>query len=149
MVMCHNELCLYNSDCKGCTYEDNHPGLALIIGDSGECDCYEDFSKSPEYQNIFFKACRDEDGNRVKRMAAGKIVECNGFTLYYTEKELKPNTYCTEKKSGLCDYYHRFSDPQYTERIKSIIDNLDYGSVDNLPYKYDAALCSEGGNNAG
>lgn len=132
MIICHNDLCIYNSECRGCTYEDCKSGFALIIDDDGCCDCFEDFRETKAYQNPFFKAVQRE-GRRYKVAARGAITEINGFILYYEGKELTPQTYCTEKESGICGKYEFFADTEKTGMIRHTISNLDYGCAADLP----------------
>ena len=132
MIICHNDLCIYNSDCRGCTYEDCKSGFALIIDDDGCCDCFEDFRETKAYQNPFFKAVQRE-GRRYKVAARGAITEINGFIIYYEGKELMSQTYCTEKESGIGARYELFADPLKTNMIRHTISTLDYGCAADLP----------------
>lgn len=132
MIICHSDECIYNSDCQGCTYEDCKSGFALIINEDNCCDCFEDFRDTKAYQNPFFKAIQRE-GRRYKVAARGAITKINGFILYYEDKELKPQTYCTEKETGICAKYEFFADPQKTSVIRHTISTLDFNCVADLP----------------
>lgn len=146
MIMCRNEKCIYNTDCKGCTYEDNKKGIALIIESNGKCDCFEDFHKLPEYQHIYYKAIQ-KNGKHYKLLARGAVTEINGFILYYEDKELMPQTYCTEKVSGVGGEYAMFADPNKTKTIKRSIKSLYFGCVVNLPFYSEMLLQSRGNIN--
>lgn len=78
MLICFNDVCKYNANCGDCLFRGD-----IILDDEGACNCFEDYSKQPEYQTIFFKACSGDDGKLHKVIAKGRKTTEGGFTLYY------------------------------------------------------------------
>ncbi len=131
-LICFNDVCKYNENCRDCLYRGT-----IVLDDNGECGCFEDYKQQPEYQTIFFKACKGDNGKIHKVIAKGRKTVCNGFTLYYESKDLTSDTYCTEEKSGFYAPFKTFQNPNSVENVKRIIANLEYGNVKNLPYSSD------------
>lgn len=137
-LICFNDVCKYNVHCRDCLYRGT-----IVLDDDGECDCFEDYHKDPEYQTIYFKACFT-DGETYKRIARGRKIVCNGFTLYYEAKDLTPETWCTEETSGVGAEYSKFTSPELAVRIRMSIANLPYKNVNDLPYEGDNVLGNTG-----
>lgn len=135
-LICFNDVCKYNANCRDCLYR----GM-IVLDDDGGCDCFKHYKSAPEYQTIYFKACF-EDGRTYKRIAKGRKTVCNGFTLYYEEKDLTPETWCTEGISGIGSAYKSFEAAESAERIREITSHLTYKNVNDLPYKSDDVLGS-------
>lgn len=135
MLICFNDVCKYNANCRDCLFRGD-----IILDDEGACNCFEDYSKQPEYQTIFFKACSGDDGKLHKVIAKGRKTTEGCFTLYYETKDLTQETYCTEEKSGVCAPYKLFRIPEHVENIKQRIASLEYGDVKDLPYKSDTTF---------
>lgn len=142
-LICNNDICRFNEHCRDCVYNGT-----LILNDDGECECFENYKDSGEYNNIYF-AAYVENGNMsapYKRISKGRKTECNGFTLYYEAKDLTPETWCTEEVSGVGAAYSRFAAPELAVRMRMSIANLPYKNVKDLPYKgYDKQLKAGGG----
>lgn len=139
-LICNNDICRFNEHCRDCVYNGT-----LILNDDGECECFENYKDSGDYNNIYFVACA-ENGNMsapYKRISKGRKTECNGFTLYYEAKDLTPGTWCTEEVSGVGASYSKFSNPLLAERFRQGIKRLSYKNVKDLPFK--AQDTSKGG----
>ena len=126
MIVCFCDTCIYNMEPNECKLE------RIIINDDGECDDYKHYSDCPQYQNVFYKAIKGKDGKIYKRLARGGKVICNGFVLYYEAKDLKPDTYCTEERSGVFARYKKFCSTETAEVIRKAISSLEYKNVKDL-----------------
>lgn len=128
-LICFNDVCKHNANCRDCLYKGT-----IVLDDDGKCDCFEHYKDAPEYQTIYFKAC-DNDGKLYKTIAKGHKIMCNGFTLYHEDKELTPETWCTEKISGIGAAYKAFQTLKRVKQTKAYISNLAYKNVNDLPFR--------------
>lgn len=127
-LVCNNDLCKYNTNCNNCNYCGT-----IVLDDDGVCTCYEDYKKDADYQNIFFKACK-ENGRIFKTIGRGKRAEINGFVVYYEAKDLTPDTWCTEERSGVGALYRAFCNVEAVPNMRRNIYALPYKNVKDLPY---------------
>lgn len=127
-LYCFSDYCKYN-DYGYCTCENG-----IVIGSDGECTNLSYYKDAPEYQTTYFKAmCKK--GKMFKQEATGRKIECNGLTLYYETKELKPETDCTEETTGRGAPFEYFQNPENAKHVKEIIASGEYANVNDLPLK--------------
>jgi len=126
VIVCFCDTCIYNMEPNECKLE------KVLINDDGECDDYKHYRECKQYQNVFYKAVRCEGGKVCKRLSRGQKVIINGFALYSEAKEIKPETYCTEERSGLCARYKDFCSAERAEIIRKTIATLEYKNVNEL-----------------
>lgn len=137
-LICSNDVCKYNEHCRDCVYDGT-----LVLNDDGECESFLHYKEAPEYKTFYYKACVI-DGVAFKRTARGREIVCNGFTLYYEAKELTPETWCTEKISGMGAELKRFQSDLTANRIRLLIESKPYNNVNDLPFQGEKAIDSAG-----
>ncbi|MCR5480873.1 MAG: hypothetical protein K6F27_13570 [Ruminococcus sp.] len=132
MIICNNDDCYYNKNCRDCTFNGD-----IIIDDEGSCQSSLMYWYTQEYQHEFYVARKDSITGKAYRdkMFFGAVTECEGFTLYYQAKELSSETWVTEKRTGVGAYYRDFTNPESLKEIKKKIKQ--YPNVNDLPDKED------------
>ena len=124
-VGCWNTECIWN---KGGWCQRG----VISISETLECDNFEDYRKS--YTDQFWKACKDKDGRKYRRLCEkGKKVEYNGY-VFYTEDKIDDTEeyYLTEERTGVfISTMARLKEPKRWDKFVSLIDT--YPDVLTLP----------------
>ena len=131
-IICTDDSCWYNKNCRDCIYRGD-----IIIGDDAGCESRLSYWNTPKYQNTFYTAHQNKTTGEAYREISyfGAVIEYEGLTLYYKSKELEPETWVTEKRTGAGAHYKDFTDP---ERLKEIKEKIaKFPSVCDLPDKED------------
>ena len=138
-VLCDDETCIYNKE-RECQKE------MLWIEDC-ECSDYEDYTKSYEYQSVYYTHIKDpETGTHYKVKHNGKRFEFYGY-VFYTEDDDRyglSNMWFTEEITGYgvsgrfflpdLDEEHK---KKYTDGINKMIEIAV--PVKDLPEKEEVA----------
>ncbi len=126
-IICNNDDCYYNKNCRDCTYKG-----CICIDDDGKCDNCLPFWKTQQYQHEYYIAGQHKPtGKYYRQKRTGAVTEYEGLTLYYKSKELEPETWVTEKRTGAGAHYKDFTGPKRLKEIKEKIAKLP--SVCDLP----------------
>lgn len=99
-----------------------------------ECKCYEEYLDSKEYQEEYWRHCRNkDDGKDYKVKAHGKKFVIDGMTLYSGHDDRYGYQFMefTEKRTGYLISGKLLSMPDVVEKIKAKLSVLE--SVDKLP----------------
>lgn len=72
----------------------------LTINDDMECTSYRSYRETSEYQNVFYRLCRNDDGKLVKMKDHGRRFVFGGLVFYSTERPSSGAEY-TEEHSGM------------------------------------------------
>lgn len=132
-IICTNDDCYYNKHCRDCIFK----GDIIIGDDDATCQNFLGYWNTPKYQHEYYQAHQNKTTGEAyrERQYFGAVIEYEGFTLYYESKELEPETWVTEKRTGAGAHYKDFTDP---ERLKDIKEKIaKFPSVCDLPDKED------------